>query len=67
MSTSIFDLKRGDLFKLPPEFYPSEDIEARPVFVFEKMDGMYGHGYWQEEPDVPLYWSGPVEPYEQEA
>jgi uncharacterized protein YcsI (UPF0317 family) len=56
---NIYELKPGQRFTLP-EGYSVDVGSPSPVFVFEKMDGMYGHAYWEEEPDVPLFWSGPV-------
>lgn len=52
--TNIWDLKRGDLFRLAPEFDPEQR-----VWQFDHMDGMYSFAF-NGKGEV-LNWSGSVE------
>lgn len=51
----VWDLKRGERFKLPAGYNMPND-----VFVFDHMDGMYCFAKRESDGQV-LNWRGPVE------
>lgn len=56
---NVWDLKMGDLFRLPDEF----EVEGPNLFTYRSMDGMYCYAIQQGTEKV-FNWNGPVEKVE---